>query len=194
MKRDIPWYGWIVIILMGVLFATAVGLFAWQTWEFVNFLLPTENWLMKYLAVANFDVMSITWFMAELFLRKYLTNGAKTAMIIAGGNDFVLSTIATVIQLTIVASLRFDTAINPVAVYVAYGTIVLALVVNIITFIIVIKSQWPFIIGEKVYSPIQPQANKIYSPNQQQANKPSPPQANNIRPLATGGDAKIPTQ
>jgi len=149
-RKKLGAVAWTLILVLAALFVSAVALFAWQTWEFVNFLLPQENWLMKYLAVANFDVMSLIWLLGELILRPWLTHETKTTMSIAGGIDFLLSTLATVIQLTVVASLRFSSDINPILIYVAYGVIAFALVVNIISFIIVIRIQWPYIIGDKV--------------------------------------------
>lgn len=147
-KRRIGVIGWLFILAFAVLFTAAVFVFAWQTWEFVNFLLPQENWLMKYLAVGNFDVMSLVWMLGELILMRWLTHASRVTMSLAGGIDFFLSTCATIIQLTIISSLRFDTAISPVLIYVAYGIIAFALVVNLISFVIVIRSQWPYIIGE----------------------------------------------
>ena len=152
-KRKLGAVGWLLILILAALFVSAVALFAWQTWEFVNFLLPQENWLMKYLAVANFDVMSLFWLMGELILRPWLEHNTKVTMAIAGGIDFALSTLATVIQLTVVASLRFASSINPILIYVAYGVIAFALVVNIISFIIVIRIQWKYIVGDEQVTP-----------------------------------------
>lgn len=150
-KRRIGVIGWLFILAFAVLFTAAIFVFAWQTWEFVNFLLPSENWLMKYLAVGNFDIMSLVWMLGELVLFHWLTDASRVTMGLAGGIDFFLSTCATVIQLTVISSLRFGTPINPVLIYVAYGIIAFALVVNLISFIIVIRSQWPYIIGEKSF-------------------------------------------
>jgi hypothetical protein len=167
-KKKIGVVGWSIIIVLSLLFTCAVGLFAWQTWEFVNFLIPQENWLMKYLAVANFDVMSLVWLLGELILRPWLDHNTKVTMGIAGGIDFLLSTAATVIQLTVVASLRFTatTDINPILIYIAYGVIALTLVVNIIAFIIVIRVEWPYIIGEKMRPqiPSPPQGGQYLTP------------------------------
>jgi len=190
-KRKLGAVGWLLILILAALFVSAVALFAWQTWEFVNFLLPQENWLMKYLAVANFDVMSLFWLMGELILRPWLEHNTKVTMAIAGGIDFALSTLATVIQLTVVASLRFASSINPILIYVAYGVIAFALVVNIISFIIVIRIQWKYIVGDEQVTPSPSRGGNQQASFAQTAPVTVTPQDRTIVPLETARQQRI---
>jgi hypothetical protein len=153
-RHHLPARAWIMIILMSVLATSAIVVFAWQTWEFVNWLLPSEQWLIKMLAVANFDIMSLVWILADLFLP--LEPNAKVTAAIAGGIDFFFSTVATVLELTVVAAIRFNQDIWPPYIYIAYAVIALTLVVNLVSFILVIRIQWPHIISNENLTPAQP--------------------------------------
>jgi hypothetical protein len=138
-----------VIIALSVAGTGAVILFGWQTWEFVNWLLPTDSLLMKILAVVNFDVFSYIWLATGLFLGRHIEKVSKDMTFIAGIVTLLLSLACSVIQMTIQRDERFLTNIDPNQVDLAYGMIIIALIWNIITILILLHVEWPFISGEK---------------------------------------------
>lgn len=148
-KRPIPWYGVLAIILVSALGVGALVLFAFQTWEFVDWLFPSEQFLYKALAVANFDVMSVVWISLELFVP--LTHASKNTAIIAGGFDFVLSIFCTVVQMVRSSQSQFAaSALAPGWITFAYVLIILALVINLVSLLVLFRSEWPYISGERV--------------------------------------------
>ena len=139
----------LTLIILAILAAGAIGLFAYQTWEFVNWLFPVENLLMKILAVVNFDIFSYVWLMVGLFLAPLLHPTSKSLAFIVGIVTFILSLACSVIQMMLAQSERFLTAIDPKIIYFAYALVILALVINIVTVLTLLHIQWPYISGEK---------------------------------------------
>ena len=137
----------LTIIVLCLLGLGAIVLFGWQTWEFVDWLLPSERLLMKILAVLNFDGFSYVWLAAGLFLARILQSTTRSFTLIAGIVDFVLSLACTVIQMTLQSAERFFIHIDPNVVYLAYAVIVIALVINITTLMAIVHIELPILLG-----------------------------------------------
>lgn len=171
-KREITWYGYLAVLILILLGLCALGLFAYQTWEFVSWLFPSESFGYRILALVNFDVFSTVWLCLHLFV--YLQPGAKKASQIAGTIDLILSLVCTVIELMRQASQQLIGMYNPDPNMIASGMaiVVIALLVNFLSLLAVLYSQWPVISGqveveEEVYSPVETQVQPVHSPVQQ---------------------------
>lgn len=58
--------GWWIGIIVCAIYAIAVFVFAWQTWQLVNTIFPADNQFMKISTVCCLDVMSLVFAMAEM--------------------------------------------------------------------------------------------------------------------------------
>ncbi|MFL5628742.1 MAG: hypothetical protein ACJ788_24440 [Ktedonobacteraceae bacterium] len=147
----------ITLIALALLFLGAIAFFGYQTWQFVNWLLPEDSLLMKVLAVINFDVFSYVWLAVGLFLARWTQPLTRTLAVIAGIVTFLLSLGCSVIQIMIASAERFGTNTNMDLVYTAYAFIIVALVWNISTLLGILHIQWPYISG---YHPPKKPKNK----------------------------------
>jgi len=105
-------------------------LFGWQTWEFVNFLFPDDQLLMKLLTVFSFDVMALIWGCAHIFYR-FAHPHAKTAVGWGWAITNILSLVATILYMVIQSMFRFHVVVSTDVVNFGYGVTITALVFNL---------------------------------------------------------------
>src|SRR5579863_9166280 len=65
-----------------VIYGALLILFGWQTWQFVNFLFPDDQLLMKVLTFISFDFMALVWAVVHTFYR-FASRGAQKWVIVA---------------------------------------------------------------------------------------------------------------
>jgi hypothetical protein len=119
-----------LFIVIALAYILLLGLFGWQTWEFVNFLFPDDQLLMKLLTVFSFDVMALIFGCAHLFYR-FAHPNAKAAVIWGWSITNLLSLAATIIYMVIQSMFRFHITISTNVVNIGYGITIAALVFDI---------------------------------------------------------------
>ena len=106
-------------------------LFGWQTWEFVNFLFPDDQLLMKILTLFSFDIMSLIWGCTHRFYN-FAHPQAKVAAAWGFWVTTFLSFVATIIYMVIQSMFRFHVLVGADIVNMGYGVTIGALVLNIL--------------------------------------------------------------
>jgi hypothetical protein len=135
-------------------------LFAWQTWEFVDFLFPSDALLMKILTLLSFDVMLIVYGALDLFYRfatKTSHNLIKVGWCVAG----FLSITTTILFFSISSMLRFQIVVTQAMVNWGYVVVTISVVVNMIILTFFWRIEWvtrhprtyEYEAEEPVYSP-----------------------------------------
>jgi len=116
-------------------------LFAFQTWFFVDWLFPGDQWIFKLLTVICFDVMAVFWAATDLFYH-FAAKGARTLVRWAWAITFILSLLASIFYLVIESMFRFQVPITPTTVDIGYGVTIFALTLNIIFLTFWIYQEW----------------------------------------------------
>lgn len=117
------------------------GLFAWQTWEFVDFLFPSDAILMKILTLLSFDVMLLVYGMLDLFYR-FATKLSHNLIKIGWGFAGFLSVTTTILFFTISSMLRFQVVISPALVDWGYVIVTVSVVVNMVILTFWWRIEW----------------------------------------------------
>ena len=116
-----------LFVVISAAYILLLGLFGWQTWEFVNFLFPDDQLLMKLLTVFSFDVMALIFGAAHLFYR-FAHPHAKSSVAWGWSITNLLSLTATVIYMVIQSMFRFHLVVSTDVVNFGYGVTIAALV------------------------------------------------------------------
>jgi hypothetical protein len=116
-------------------------LFAYQTWQFVDWLFPSDQVLMKLLTVLCFDVMALFWACVDMFYR-FASKGARTLVRWAWGISFFLSLIASIFYLVIESMFRFRVELTQQTVNIGYGITIFALTLNILFLTFWLYQEW----------------------------------------------------
>jgi hypothetical protein len=119
-----------LFVVISLAYIALLLLFGWQTWQFVNFLFPDDQLLMKLLTVFSFDVMALIWGCAHIFY-SFAHPYAKNAVAWGWGVTNVLSLVATILYMVIQSMFRFHVTITTDVVNFGYGVTIAALVFNI---------------------------------------------------------------
>lgn len=131
-----------VLFLIGsAIYVGLLILFGWQTWQFVDWLFPGDQLMMKLLTVLCFDVMALFWACADLFYR-FATKGARTLVRSAWAVSFIFSLLASIFYLVIESMFRFQVTITPATVNIGYGITIFALTLNILFLTFWIYLEW----------------------------------------------------
>jgi len=120
-----------IVVIIGILYIALLLLFGWQTWEFVNFLFPADQLLMKIFTIISFDVMALLWACTDLFY-SFSSQSAKVLVKWAWGVTFVLSLVASILYLVIESMFRFNIVVDNSLINVGYGITIFALTFNIV--------------------------------------------------------------
>ena len=104
-------------------------LFAWQTWEFVNYLFPDDEVLYRFLTFACFDIMALIWGCLDMFAR-IIDPRARNVVRAGWIVTYLLSGIATVLYMSIQGYFRFHLQITPDMLNIGYTVSIFALVFN----------------------------------------------------------------
>lgn len=133
--------GWWIRLLGVIVYILVIVAYAVQTLELVQWLFPDGNWFMQIITVFVCDGCATGYAMAEMFYRfrlrrsKQLTFGMWIV-------TFVLSTAATVIQMYLSSTHNIPHVIDPNIITLAYGLIIVAFVVNIISITVIIRMEY----------------------------------------------------
>lgn len=122
-------YTWMIIA--GTIYVGLLIYFGWQTWQFVDWLFPSEQLGMKCLSLLSFDIMAFLWACIDLFDRKK-NEPASRLVRWAWGISFALSLIASVLYLVISNMLRFSVPITEGAIDTGEAVTIVALTLNIL--------------------------------------------------------------
>ncbi len=106
-------------------------LFAWQTWEFVNWLFPDDELIFRILTFICFDVMALVWGLTDLTYR-FTDYAARTIVRWGWIVTFILSLVASILYLVIQGFFRFHLSISVDMLNIGYGVSIVALVYNIL--------------------------------------------------------------
>jgi hypothetical protein len=120
-----------LLLILGTAYIGLLLLFAWQTWEFVNWLFPDDELTFRILTFVCFDVMAFLWAICDLFYH-FTDYAARTLVRWGWGITFTLSLVASVLFLSIQGFFRFHLQISVDMLNVGYGVSIVALVFNIL--------------------------------------------------------------
>lgn len=123
-----------------ICFVSFLVLFAWQTWEFVNWLFPDDQLLMKGLTLFSFDIMCFIWTVMRQFYR-FAHPHAKSAVQWGKWITFVCSLVASVIYMTLIYIVRFQGTVAPGLVMISEGVSMVVLVLDILLLMIFLSSE-----------------------------------------------------
>lgn len=121
----------ILSVVLSLLYLGLLVLFGYQTWMFVSWLFPDDQFLMKLLTLISFDVLSLLWACTDLFW-KFADREARTLVRSAWALTFFLSLAASILYLVIESMFRFQVPISPITVDIGYGVSIFALTANIL--------------------------------------------------------------
>lgn len=130
-----------LFIVGGTIYLGLLILFGYQTWQFVDWLFPSDQMLMKLLTVLCFDVMALFWACVDLFYR-FASRSAHTLVRWAWAISFILSLLASVFYLVIESMFRFQIPLNQQTVDIGYGITIGALTLNILFLTFWLYLEW----------------------------------------------------
>lgn len=128
-------------LIGGGIYIGLLLLFGFQTWQFVDWLFPNDQLLMKILTVLCFDVMALFWACADLFYR-FASRGARSLVRWAWAISFLLSLLASIFYLVIESMFRFQVTITQTTVNIGYGVTIFALTLNILFLTFWLYLEW----------------------------------------------------
>ncbi len=128
-------------LIGGGIYIGLLILFGFQTWQFVDWLFPNDQLLMKILTVLCFDVMALFWACADLFYR-FASRGARSLVRWAWAISFLLSLLASIFYLVIESMFRFQVTITQTTVNIGYGVTIFALTLNILFLTFWLYLEW----------------------------------------------------
>ncbi len=130
-----------IYLIGGGIYVGLLILFGFQTWQFVDWLFPNDQMLMKLLTVLCFDVMALFWACADLFYR-FASKSARTLVRWAWAISFILSLLASIFYLVIESMFRFQVTITQTTVNIGYGVTIFALTLNILFLTFWLYLEW----------------------------------------------------
>jgi hypothetical protein len=120
-----------LLVIFGIAYIGLLLLFAWQTWEFVNWLFPDDELTFRVLTFVCFDVMAFLWACCDLFFR-FTDPTSRTIVRWGWGITFTLSLAASILFLSIQGFFRFHLQISADMLNMGYSVSIIALVFNIL--------------------------------------------------------------
>lgn len=131
----------IMFVIMTVFMLIFVGTMAYQTWAFVDWLMPKDALVMKLLTLLTFDIAATIWTAVDVFY-PYATRGsmyaARSAMVI----DYGLAVITTAFYFTLAYIFRFHIGFADVLVIAMYVIAIFSTVLNAILTIVFWSIEW----------------------------------------------------
>jgi len=121
----------IITVVKYLIYIGLLVLFGWQTWQFVSFLFPDDQLLMKVLTLISFDVMALFWACADLYYA-FASRGAKTWVRTAWILTFFISLLASILYLVIQSMFRFQLTVSIAFVDTGYAISIVTLTFNIV--------------------------------------------------------------
>ena len=130
------------ILLIGVsVYLSLLILFAWQTWQFIDWLFPQDDLGWKIITVSAFDGMAFLWGIAHSFY-SYHSRGAKQYVTAGWFVTFLVSLIASILSMILHSYFRFHVAVDPSFVGLGYGVAIFAVTYNILTCMAWLLLEW----------------------------------------------------
>lgn len=140
------------------------GLFAWQTWQFVDFLFPSDAILMKILTLLSFDVMLLVYGSLDLFY-PFVTSVSHNLIKVGWSVAGLLSIITTILFFSISSMLRFQIVITQSMVNWGYVIVTISVVVNMIILTFWWRIEWVTRHPRSYeYEEIEEEEEPVYSP------------------------------
>jgi hypothetical protein len=130
-----------LFIIMALIYVSLLILFAWQTYEFVDWLFPSDQVLMKILTLVCFDVMALLWACLDLFYR-FAIREARSLVRWGWGISFVLSLLASIFYLIIKSMFRFHLEIDQTQVNIGYGVVIAAVTLQVVLVTFFLYLEW----------------------------------------------------
>lgn len=180
-----------LFIVGGTIYLGLLILFGYQTWQFVDWLFPSDQMLMKLLTVLCFDVMALFWACVDLFYR-FASRSAHTLVRWAWAISFILSLLASVFYLVIESMFRFQIPLNQQTVDIGYGITIGALTLNILFLTFWLYLEWSirhphedeYLDDDKEETPVQQSSPApVQQPAPTSAATPALPSAQRHEPL-----------
>ena len=157
--------------IIGGMYIGMLILFGWQTWQFVNFLFPEDQLLMKVLTLISFDIFALIWACTDLFF-SFASRAAKHMVKWAWGVTFVLSLVASILYLVIQSFFRFHVSISPAMVDWGLSIAIFALTFDILCAMFFLYLEWNARHPHRdQFTPRKKASNKIQVPEQAVSNK-----------------------
>lgn len=121
-----------ILVVFGLLYAGMLILFGWQTYQFLDFLFPNDQMLMKVLTLISFDVLAFLWGATDLFY-SFASRGAKAIVKWAWLITFLLSLGASILYLVFQSMFRFKLDVSQDMINAGYTISIVALTYNIVS-------------------------------------------------------------
>ncbi len=128
-------------VIGGLAYIALLFLFAWQTWQFVSWLFPDDQLLMKLLTLISFDVCALLFGCIHLFYH-FAHRAAKTWIFVAWIFTNILSALASIFFLVIESIFRFHLPINQTTVDIGYAISILALIFDGLILTLWVYLEW----------------------------------------------------
>lgn len=128
-------------IIASVLYLAFLGLFLWQTAQFVNWLFPSDQVIYKVITVTTFDVMAILWACIDTFYR-FATKGSHNLVKWAWGISFIASLVASVFYMVLQSMTRLNFIPSEAWIDVGYTIVILVTVLQILFLTFFIRQEW----------------------------------------------------
>lgn len=130
------------LFIIGTVFYLAfLGLFVWQTAEFVTWLFPSDQIVYRVITVAMFDVMALYWAIVDTFY-KFATRSSHKLVQWAWAISFIASLVASAFYMILQAFTRLDFTPDISWVDVGYGIVITVTVVQILMFTFWLRQEW----------------------------------------------------
>lgn len=165
-----------MMIIITIFWAIVVIGMAWQTWGFIDWLLPNSAWLMKGLVLVNFDIAAFIFFCIRNFFGK-ITKGGYVLASWGAALDGLLSFLTTVFWFVIQYILKYDVSFQDGLVTTMYVVAILAFVLNALFAYFFVEIEWRFYHpitfvdveeedeDEEVYVPPKPIIREVKGPS-----------------------------
>lgn len=130
-----------LFIIGAVLYLAFVGLFLWQTAEFVNWLFPDDQIIYRVITVTTFDVMALLWASIDTFYR-FATRASHGLVKWAWTISFIASMVASIFYMVLQSMTRLDFTPDATYVNIGYGIVILVTVLQILFLTFFIRQEW----------------------------------------------------
>src|SRR6185312_1214571 len=130
-----------LFIIGTVFYLSFIGLFLWQTAEFVNWLFPDDQVLYRIITVCVFDVMALLWACIDTFYR-FATRGSHQLVKWAWGVSFIAAMIASVFYMVLQSMTRLDFTPDIAWIDTGFGIVILVTVLQILFLTFWIRMEW----------------------------------------------------
>jgi hypothetical protein len=131
------------MVVIAAFWAIVVLGMAWQTWGFIDWLLPGNAWLMKILVLSMFDIAAFIWFCLRNFYGK-ITRGAYGLATWGSILDGILSGLTTVFWFVIQYILKFNVAFQDGLITAMYIVGIIAFIGNALFAYLFVEFEWRF--------------------------------------------------